>query len=153
MTNVPFVAIDNMFRVWYIIYVRRGQKVYSARKGARMSSERRVLWIVDSEEVADVLAAFGEGVTVWNKRLTDLKLEQKDDIEFRVLIPFPLLGVGLSFLRDNKFVSIAVVSPKRPTIPWWAYLTELMLPYFCEKVWIIRFNPLADLTQFLRKAK
>jgi len=118
-----------------------------------MSSERRVLWIVDSEEVADVLAAFGEGVTVWNKRLTDLRLEQKDDIEFRILIPFPLLGVGLSFLRDNKFVSIAVVSPKRPPIPWWATATELMLPYFCEKVWIIRFNPLADLTQFLRKAK
>jgi hypothetical protein len=116
-----------------------------------MATEKRVLWITDSEEVADTLTQFGETATVWEKKLTSLVLEPKEDIEYRVLIPLPLLGVGLSFLKENKFVTLAVVSPKRPPIPWWARATEVYFPFFLEKVYLITYNEDADITKFLRK--
>jgi hypothetical protein len=118
-----------------------------------MSDVKRVLWITDSEEVADALTAVGESATVWEGKLTNLKLAPREDLQYRVLVPPAMIGIALSFLRENPFVEIATVGPKRPKLPWWATAIELALPYFTEKVWIIRYNPDADIRKYLRSPK
>jgi len=116
-----------------------------------MKNGDRVLWIVFDEAVADYLAEKGETVTFWDKKLLALPLEKRDDVIFRLLVPRPLLGVALKFLRENPFVEIATIGERRPAIPWWAREKEMMVPFFREKLWIIVHNEEADLSRYLRR--
>ena len=116
-----------------------------------MKDGNKVVWIVLSEDVADFLAEKGEKVTFWDKKLLALPLEKRDDVVYRLLLPRPWLGVGLKFLRENPFVEIATIGDRRPTVPWWTRVREVMVPFFREKLWIIVHNEEADLSRYLRR--
>ena len=120
-------------------------------KGGKMKENGGLIWIVFDEQVADFLASCGETVTFWGKKLSELYLEKRDDVIFRLLVPTPLLGVALGFLRRYPFVELATISARRPTIPWWAKAKEVRLSFFREAVWIITFNEEADLSRYLRR--
>jgi hypothetical protein len=138
-----------------VVYYRRGEGAGSffPTKGAKMSEEVRVLWITFDEAVADFLTEQGEAASFWERKLSELKLEEKEELVYRILIPYAMLGIGLGYLRENPHVELATVGARKPRVPWWARVKQLALPYFTESMWVITFNEDADLRRYLRQAR
>ena len=118
-----------------------------------MAEGIQVLWIVFDEEIADALASAGEAVSYWDKKLTMLELEKREEIIYRILVPYAMLGIGLGYLKDNPHIELATVGPRRPKVPWWASIKQLAMSLFTEPVWVIKYNDEADLRRFLRQTK
>ena len=110
--------------------------------------EKKTVYVVGSEVVADVISARGLPVTVWEGPWGSLKLEKKKGTSFIIVAAPKEVPLIFSLIKGREDVQI--LCPVKVKTPWWSKVTEVSVPFFSQgKGYLIAFDPDSDITNFL----